>query len=413
MTPGGSNVSRQACAFAAQMWAVCIASLAAYVIPALAQAPTQRMVDASVVVVGAVQQNGKLQPVSRAGGFLLDAKHVATIDSCCGKTQDGQEKVAMVVQGEKTSLGQPVWSGPGGILILELKDSLPASAATLAPLKLTLQNQPVYTVVFPNRGAPAVSESKIQGTFKPDGLDVQVYRAAPPPDDLLAGGALFNRCGQVMGINVLADKGVQLAIVADALAPAMEKAGVQAQFADRQCGEARSEQPKSIGGGDGAPRWRLPRGGEWVGVGLIAGLIGLAMRRNTRQTVARALTTLRSAVPLAAYAPRPSRPVLKGIAGQFAGASIALDAGPALLGRDQSAANLVFGPESGSVSKRHCVVRWDAVRGVFTLEDLGSTNGTFLANGERLFAGQPRDLRPGERFYIGDLGNQFEVRTEQ
>ena len=84
-----------------------------------------------------------------------------------------------------------------------------------------------------------------------------------------------------------------------------------------------------------------------------------------------------------------------------------------MLGRDQSVANLVFPPESDSVSKRHCTVRWDAGRGVFVLEDLGSTNGTFLANGVRLGPSQPCDLRPGDKFYIGDLRNQFEVRMEE
>jgi hypothetical protein len=400
---------------------------------ALAQAPTQQMVDTSLRVLGAVQQNGKLQPVSRSGGFFLDARHVVTMDSCCGKTQEGQEKIAVVVQGEKGSLGQPVWSGAGGVVILELKDALQAPPITLAPLRLTMQNQPVFTVVFPDQGAPSVSAAKVQGVFKPDGMDVQVYRAAPPPDDLLAGGAMFNACGQVLGINVLSDKGIEFALVADALAPGLEKAGARVQVADQQCGGAQSDstsppqpqtkpqsppRPKPDGGkggdpGDDGPRWRLPQGGEWVGVAMIAGLIGLAMRRNTRETVARALTTRRSAVPQPAYIPpRPQRPVLKGIAGQYAGSSIALDTGESLLGRDQSVANLVFGPESDSISKRHCRVGWDAIGGVFRLEDLGSTNGTFLANGERLAPGQPRALRPGDRFYIGDLRNQFEVRME-
>ena len=50
---------------------------------------------------------------------------------------------------------------------------------------------------------------------------------------------------------------------------------------------------------------------------------------------------------------------------------------------------------------------------MFVIEDLGSTNGTFLDTGERLPPGQPRDLRSGERFYVGDLRNQFEVRMEE
>lgn len=90
-----------------------------------------------------------------------------------------------------------------------------------------------------------------------------------------------------------------------------------------------------------------------------------------------------------------------------------LDGGPTILGRDQRIANLVFPPRADSISKRHCTIRWDVARKVFVLEDLGSTNGTFLASGERLIPGQPQDLRPGDRFYIGDLRNQFEVRMEE
>jgi pSer/pThr/pTyr-binding forkhead associated (FHA) protein len=107
-----------------------------------------------------------------------------------------------------------------------------------------------------------------------------------------------------------------------------------------------------------------------------------------------------------------TRPALRGVAGQYEGKSFSLDAGPSVLGRDQRTANLVFGSEADSISKRHCMVSWDAARGTFVIQDLGSTNGTFLATGERLTPGQSRDLPPGGRFFIGDLRNQFEVRME-
>ncbi len=121
------------------------------------------------------------------------------------------------------------------------------------------------------------------------------------------------------------------------------------------------------------------------------------------------------AAPLPPSPPPPllaGRPALVGMVGQYAGSSIALDAGPSTLGRDHSNVNLVFPPDANAISKRHCRVSWDVARRVFVLEDLGSTNGTFLASGERVNPGQPRDLRPGDRFYIGDLRNQFEVRME-
>jgi pSer/pThr/pTyr-binding forkhead associated (FHA) protein len=168
----------------------------------------------------------------------------------------------------------------------------------------------------------------------------------------------------------------------------------------------------------------------------------LATRKTTRDQVARVLTQRRPAYnppapypampsspyqatpqyptmppppgsqPIAQPVPFPTKPALRGLAGQYTGASIPVDARPTVMGRDQAMANLVFGVDSDAVSKRHCSLRWDPARAVFVLEDLGSTNGTYLATGERVWPGQPRDLRPGDRFYVGDTRNQFEVRME-
>jgi hypothetical protein len=432
---------------------------------AVAQTATQKMVDMSVRVAGAIEQDGKMKPVSIGGGFILDSKHVVTTDACCGKTEDGHPKVALVVIGENVVPAQPVWQGPGYLVILELKDAVQSPAATLAPVKLALKNQPAYTVQFPKEGQPTVTEAKIQSAFTMENLKVQAYRAQPAPDSVLTGSAMYNACGQVMGINIGVKDGVQFAIVIDPVIAGLEKAGVQAPIANAECGgeqtssadkgsdkgspdkgrdkEKSKAKEKSEGdeGAEEAPApsgWRLPKGGEWVGVGIIVVILAVALRSGTRQQVARVLTTRRDAGPqpypypqpqpypqqypqpqpqrpVAVTAPmaRPKKPALHGIAGRYAGASVSLEGGPSMLGRDPASANLVFPPDADSVSKRHCTVRWDAGRGVFVLEDLGSTNGTFLANGERLAPSQPRDLYPGDKFYIGDMRNQFQVRMEE
>jgi pSer/pThr/pTyr-binding forkhead associated (FHA) protein len=64
------------------------------------------------------------------------------------------------------------------------------------------------------------------------------------------------------------------------------------------------------------------------------------------------------------------------------------------------------------VSRRHCCLRWDGGRRV-TLEDCGSANGTFLADGRRLPAGQPAPLQPGDRFYLGNRDHQFQLEWDQ
>jgi pSer/pThr/pTyr-binding forkhead associated (FHA) protein len=163
--------------------------------------------------------------------------------------------------------------------------------------------------------------------------------------------------------------------------------------------------------------WRLPEGVEWTPVVLLLAAIGMAFRPSKKKT-----GVMEQPLPQpASYVPTPltphisgvmgSRPALRGIAGEYAGKAFSLEGGPSVLGRDQRAANLVFA-SSESISKRHCTVSWDAARKTFVLEDLGSTNGTFLSTGERLMKGQPRDLAAGARFFIGDLRNQFEVRMD-
>ena len=183
----------------------------------------------------------------------------------------------------------------------------------------------------------------------------------------------------------------------------------------------------------------MPEGNEWIPVAIVAVLLVLAFR-PARQKVAQVVTGRHiipqpaaypgvpaysapdgptpapMAAPGYAQAPMPVpvavKPVLRGVAGEYAGSSFPLESGSSTLGRDPHAANLVFTGEATSISKRHCSVRWDAGRGIFLLEDHGSTNGTFLASGERLLPNQLRELRTGDRFYIGDLRNQFEVATE-
>src|SRR5581483_11297351 len=160
---------------------------------------------------------------------------------------------------------------------------------------------------------------------------------------------------------------------------------------------------------------RMPEGGEWVGVAVVVVLIGLALRRGTRGPAKiapePAAKVPAAAPPMPFVVATPTKPALRGLSGQYSGVAIPLD-GATVLGRDPHAANVVFTSDADSVSKRHCSIRYDASRAVFVIEDLGSTNGTFVGSGERLVAGQPRDLRSGEKFWIGDQRNQFAVTVE-
>ena len=82
-----------------------------------------------------------------------------------------------------------------------------------------------------------------------------------------------------------------------------------------------------------------------------------------------------------------------------------------ILGRDPQQAQLVFPSNAEDISRTHTVVKYDASSQSFLVEDR-STNGTFLVTGERLKPGEVRRLHAGDRFYLSDNRNMFEVRLE-
>jgi hypothetical protein len=380
------------------------------------------MIARSVQVYGTIQENGKATPVSLGGGVVADAHHVITAGGCCNKTKEGEQKTPVVHFGDQFAAAKVVWNGPGDLVILDVDKELKAPALAVIPAKVFQKGQKVYTVTIPQQGSPTVAESTADEVTHPDKVPVSVIRSKATSDSVDAGSALFDACGNVMGINLFVDSGAQFAFIIDPVVDGLQKVGIKASGADSACGggdksrTTTGEKDKDKKKGEAAESsWRLPQGGEWVGVAIIVGLIALALRRGARQP-ARIATAIPDPPPYqspnAVPVPlKPGKPALRGIAGQYAGVTIPLD-NTTILGRDPQTANLVFTFEADSVSKRHSVVRWDAARSVFVLEDLGSTNGTFLANGERLVAGQPRDLRPGERFYIGDQKNQFEAALD-
>jgi len=399
---------------------------------ALAQSAADKMLQSSVVVFGTVQENGKPKPVSRGGGFMIDSRHVVTnFSACCGKTDSGEQTAPVVVAGDKdASTAKVVWSNADAeMAILELKDAIERPALTIAPFKTVEKEQVVYTAQFPDPGesgtTPKISDGKLLGLVKIENTAIEVYKTSASMNKANSGGALFDACGNVIGINMMVKDGAQFAYVVDPLLEGLKAAGVQAKVAEEHCGSTAAPAPSSGEKGDKkeseTPKtaaWWGPKGAEWIPVALLLAAIAMAFR-TPRKKVAPAM--LRQPVPDAAkqaalIAPHArqtgTRPALHGIEGQYAGKSFSLEAGPSVLGRDQRAANLVFASDAQTISKRHCMVSWDPARGTFVLQDLGSTNGTFLATGERLTAGQSRDLPAGGRFFIGDLRNQFEVRME-
>lgn len=112
---------------------------------------------------------------------------------------------------------------------------------------------------------------------------------------------------------------------------------------------------------------------------------------------------------------RPAAPVKKGgvrsLSQQHRGATIPVGAQPILLGRGQDCA-VVYQSGTPGVSGRHCSLSYDAASGMFTLTDLQSTYGTFLANGQKLTPNMPYRLRAGDQFYLGEPQNKLQLSVE-
>ncbi len=104
---------------------------------------------------------------------------------------------------------------------------------------------------------------------------------------------------------------------------------------------------------------------------------------------------------------KQARPILKGIAGTYAGNTIELE-GLLNIGRDPGMAQLVYPHSKTEISRKHCSLYYDAETRKFVLEDY-SSNGTYLSNFKAMVPGRSYYLSPGEQFYLADTREVFEV----
>lgn len=94
------------------------------------------------------------------------------------------------------------------------------------------------------------------------------------------------------------------------------------------------------------------------------------------------------------------------VSGPLTGQSYALGSG--VLGIGTDASNIIRLPMgTPGISHRHCTVSWRS--SAPRLTDLGSSYGTFLADGRKLPPQSPAELSIGSCFYLGSTGCMFQV----
>jgi hypothetical protein len=105
------------------------------------------------------------------------------------------------------------------------------------------------------------------------------------------------------------------------------------------------------------------------------------------------------------------RGVIKGVSGHFAGQTLEMVNNQLIIGRDPKIAQVVFPQSSEAVSRKHCTIRFDESSKKFTLED-SSSNGTYLSSNQKLESGKIYYLNPGDRFYVAEPSESFEVKID-
>ena len=80
-----------------------------------------------------------------------------------------------------------------------------------------------------------------------------------------------------------------------------------------------------------------------------------------------------------------------------------------VFGRDPYLCGVLFSPKEPAVSRCHCSVRYNTQTDTFLLEDLGSSYGTFTADGQKIKASSFAVLKNGDKFYVGADKNEFSV----
>lgn len=290
-----------------------------------------------------------------------------------------------------------------------------------------------------------ISQGIISKQLSVDGVGYYQMDAAVNPGN--SGGPLVNEHGQVVGVNTLTmvfAQGIHGAFQIDYLTDILESRGIDYKPAELVVDDPPPppdvDEPEEV---EEEPEVAVPvdEGGPLgltnqtiliilgaAALLLIALAVILATRKKApapsmatpsmpspQQVTAAAGPVTRTrpeSAPAVTQAKRKEpRPVVRGISGHFAGQSLELTENQLILGRDPRLAQLVYPQDREEISRKHLTVRFDERTHKFALID-SSSNGTFLSSNQKLEPGQSYYLNPGDRFYLADPNEVFEVKVE-
>jgi len=402
--------------------------------PASADSLTEAMRSSTVPVVCVVSPSN----MGTGSGFLAaDGKHVVTNHHVVACTDEGGKVGIMAANGELVPAAVLWQSLAKDLAVLRVERSPGGQAVNFATRSAMDERDKVIVAGYPGAalrsfrdfGRVSFAEgiiSKFTELDSPEGT-VKHIQITAPVNPGNSGGPLFNEFGQVVGINV--QKSMTSVLVVDPSAPQgvrqervpLGEGVAWAILSDELLVEldrlhlpfiATRSKPNVFAAEFG----RQPVLFTFIGLTLVLVMVAVSLlvNRRSRIVIKDAVTRGRDVLTkhVAAPAKAAKYPVLRGITGPYANATLPLDAEQIAIGRDASMCQLVMPSDATDIGRRHCTVRWDRANTVFFLEDCWTANGTFLDNSERIDSATPRRLKPGERFYLANRHFQFEVAME-
>lgn len=378
-----------------------------------------------------------VSPTSIGGGsgfIVATGKHVVTNRHVVACADEGGRIGVMSASGELVPAIVAWKSDTKDLAILRVEKNLGGQPVTFATRNTMDERDKIIIAGYP--GAALRSErdfgrvsfaegiiSKFTELDSPGGT-IRHIQITAPVNPGNSGGPLFNEFGQVVGINVQKSltavlvidpsaplgvrqervplgEGVAWAILSDELLVELERLHLPFTVTRSKPSAYEAEFSKQ-------PILFLLVIFAMI---LAVASIGLLLTRRGRVAIKEAVTRGRGYATKPVAKPHTS-PVLRGISGPYANATMPMDDKPIAIGRDAKVCQLVMPPDAADIGRRHCTVRWDRANGTFLLEDCWTTNGTFLGNGEPVESAKPRSIKSGDQFYLANRQYQFEVALE-
>lgn len=376
--------------------------------------------------------------VGAGSGFLIaEGKHVVTNRHVVACGDEGGQVGIMTAAGEPVKAAVIWKSEAKDLAVLRVEKDPGGQPVTFATRNTLDERDKVIVAGYPGAamrstrdfGRVSFAEGIVSKFTELDSTagTIRHIQITAPVNPGNSGGPLFNEHGQVVGINVQKSltavlvvdpsspqgvrqervplgEGVAWAILSDELLVELERLHLPFTV-------TRSK-PNAFAAEFGRQPVLFTLLALTMGIGLFA--IGLLSTRGGRVVVKDAVTRGRNVVNRQAHSPAKVKasPVLRGVSGPYANATMPMDDKPIAIGRDANVCQLVMPADAAEIGRRHCTVRWDKNIEMFLLEDCWSENGTFLATGEQVDSKKPRIVKPGERFFLANRNCLFEVALE-